>query len=334
MVEPIKRRAFLGSVAGAAAGAAGCRNPPKDARPKPRYQNNTSPWPIALDTATIRPADRPVTLEEKVRITAQAGYDAIELWEFELHEYEQKGGNLKEMGQRIRDAGLFVPSVIGLWNGIPATKEAWDKAMPEHRRRMRQAADIGSQHIQVVPAPTRPWQEFDPKWAADRYRDLLEIGLNEYNINPAMVFVEFLPGVKRMGQAAAIAIDADHPRAKIIPDAFHMYLGGSGFHGLKHIRGDLIAIFSINDAPATPTREELIAMGTKESDAQRLFPGDGVLPLKQVLQDLRTIRYTGCISLELYNPTYHQQDLLEVAKTGLAKTLAVISEAVATTGEA
>lgn len=319
----VNRRWFLAS----GAALAGCAYATKD--PAQRYQNGVSPWPIALDTATIRPRDRAIPLDEMVRISAAAGYDAIEPWEFDLHAYEQKGGNLKELGQRIRDAGMFVPSVIGLWNAIPPTREEFDEAMREHRRRMRQAADLGSQHIQVVPQPARPWPQFDPQWAAERYRELIDIGLNEFNINPAMVFVEFLPGAKRLGQAAAIAIDADHPKAKIIPDVFHMYTGGSGFHGLKHLRGDFIAIFSINDVPASPTREELIAMGTREADARRVYPGDGVLPLKQVLRDLRAIGYTGPISLELYNPEYHKQDLLEVAKTGLQKTLKVIREALA-----
>ena len=34
-----------------------------------RYQNGASPWPICLDTATIRPA----SLKEKVSIAAEAG---------------------------------------------------------------------------------------------------------------------------------------------------------------------------------------------------------------------------------------------------------------------
>jgi 2-keto-myo-inositol isomerase len=322
------RRSFL-STAAVAATAAGCATSRPTASQLPlKYQGRRSPWPIALDTATIRPADRSISLDEKVRIAAEAGYDAIELWEFEVNEYEQAGGSLKDMAARIRDLGLFVPSVIGLWNGIPATQEEWERLLPEHRRRMRQASDIGSQHIQVVPQPARPWQQFDPQWAADRYRNLLEIGLNEFNINPAMVFVQFLEGARTLGKAAQIAIDADHPRARVIPDVFHMYIGGSGFNGLRHLRGEFIAIFSINDAPASPTRDEMVAMGTRNSDAQRIYPGDGVLPLVQILRDLQVIGYDGCLSLELYNPQYHQQDLLAVARTGLAKTLGVVAQAV------
>jgi sugar phosphate isomerase/epimerase len=308
--------AALPVVAGQAAEAA-----PANAAPARRYQGNKSPWPLCLDTATIRPA----SLEDKIRFAAAAGFDAIEPWERELHDYETKGGNLKDLGQRICDAGLFVPSVIGLWNAIPATREAFDKSLIDSRRRMRQAAAIGAEHIQVVPQPPRPWQEFDPKWAADRYRELLEIGLEEFKINPALVFVEFLPGCARMGQAAAIALDADHPRAKIIPDVFHMHIGGSGFTGLRHLRGDFFAIFQFNDAPAEPPLGQL-------KDEHRVFPGDGILPLGDILRDLLATGYTGCVSLELYNPEYWKRDLEGVAKEGRDKTLAVIEKAVATAG--
>lgn len=322
-MQPISRRDLikstaLGGVAAASLSAAGCSSTPSATSPTQpkRHQNGKSPWPICLDFSTVRPSPT----VDKVRIAADAGYDAIEPWEGDLHKFEQEGGDLKDLGKRIKDMGMFVPSVIGLWNAIPATREAFDKSLVDTRRRMRQAADVGAEHIQVVPQPKRPWEHFDPKWAADRYRELIEIGLNDYNIKPALVFVEFLPGVKRMGQAAAIAIDADHPQAKIIPDVFHMLIGDSGFNGLKHLNGDFMAIFQFNDAPKGMDVADM-------KDKDRVYPGDGILPLPQILKDLQATGYTGCISLELYNPTYWAQDHLAVAKTGLEKTLAVIDQA-------
>ena len=326
MVKKVERRNFLktcgavlGSGIGAATGVAEEVKPEADAGLKKavekRYQNGTSPWPLCLDTATIRPA----ALEDKIRIAAKAGFDAIEPWEGDLHDFEEKGGDLKDLGKRIRDLGLFVPSVIGLWNAIPATQEAFDLSLVDSRRRMRQAAAIGAEHIQVVPQPGRPWQEFDAKWAADRYRDLLTIGIEEYSIKPSLVFVQFLPGCARMGQAAAIAIDSQHPQATIIPDVFHMHIGHSGFAGIKHLRGDFFSIFQFNDAPADPPLEKL-------KDEHRVFPGDGILPLVDILRDLKTIDYRGCVSLELYNPAYWQRNLEEVAREGRDKTLAVIAK--------
>ncbi len=239
-----------------------------------------------------------------------------------MREYERNGGDLKELGRRIHDAGLFVPSVIGIWNAIPPTIEEWKSGLPGVRDRMRMASAIGAKHIQVIPQPSRPWQEFDLAWASARYRDLLVMGTEEYQLNPAMVFAEFLPGAARMGQAAAIALDADHPNAKIIPDVFHMHIGNSGFSGLRHIQGSFIAIFQFNDAPATPSKAGL-------KDEHRVFPGDGVLPLTSILRDLRKIEYHGCISLELYNPGYWKRDAMEVAIEGREKTLNVIESAMA-----
>ncbi len=306
---------------GAATLAAGCAStgnaqPSEQPTETQRWQGGASPWPICLDSATIRPS----TLTQKIRIATAAGYDAIEPWEGELHQYEQEGGNLQDLGKRVRDAGLFVPSVIGLWGAIPPTREQFDASLTDTRRRMRQAADLGAEFIQVVPQPARPWTEFDPKWAADRYRELLEIGINDYNIKPAMVFVEFLEGSKRMGQAAAIAIDADHAEGRIIPDVFHMLIGGTGFNGLKHLNGDFFAIFQFNDAPADMPVDQM-------RDEHRVYPGDGILPLTDILVDLKQTGFKRCVSLELYNPTYWEQDHLTVAKTGLEKTVAVIQQA-------
>src|SRR5690606_8950166 len=125
---------------------------------KNRYQKGRSPWPICLDTATIRPA----SLREKVKIAAKAGYDAIEPWDGELEKFEAEGGNLEDLGKEIRDLGLFVPSVIGLWNALPPTREQWEESLKDTRRRMRMAAAIGAQHVQTI--PNTVGDNYDIKW--------------------------------------------------------------------------------------------------------------------------------------------------------------------------
>lgn len=278
-----------------------------------RYQNGASPWPVCLDTATIRPA----TLDDKVKFAAAAGYDAIEPWDRELEEYEKNGGNLKDLGKKIKDLGMFVPSMIGLWNALPPTREAFDESLADTRRRMRMAADVGCGHVQVI--GNTAGDDWDQKWVAARYRDLVEIGINEFNLRPALVFVKFQP-IKSFGQALGVALDANHPKAMVIPDTFHMYISGGGFEALKHVRGESIAIFQFADAPANPGPDEL-------KDADRVFPGDGILPLPEVLRDLKATGFGGCVSLELYNPNYWSQDLAQIAKTGLEKTVEVIRKA-------
>ena len=316
---PVDRRRFLKQGTVAAAGAAVSRGVPwSDAASRP-YQHGSSPWPISLDTSTIRPAS---TLEAKIDIAAEAGYDGIEPWEGELQTYEENGGNLETLGRSIADRGLSVPNVIALWNAIPPTQDEWEAVQSDHRRRFRQASEVGATYIQTVLTPDRSWDEYNLYWAADRYRDLIEMGINEYAVRPALNFLQFLPHIQQIGQAAAIALNADHPEARIIPDTFHLYAGGSGWSGLQHLRGDFLAAFQINDVPADPPREQL-------EDEHRIYPGDGILPLEDILQTLHDIGYRRDITLQLFNPQYWEQDLLTVARTGLHKTVAVIERALA-----
>ncbi|NLX14784.1 MAG: sugar phosphate isomerase/epimerase [Phycisphaerales bacterium] len=303
------RRTFL-SAAGAAVGsAAALASNAAHAELRPRQ--DAAPWPIVLNTSTIMSA----SLDAKIEAARQAGYDGIELWSADLEKHEAEGGDLKEIGARIADAGLFVPNVIGLWGGIPADPAKWEESLGPTRNRMRMMAAVGSKHAACIP-PGKP-ADVDREWCAQCYRELVQIGRDEYGISVALEFVGFIESIHRFGDAAGIAIDANIPDACLIMDTFHLHRGGSGFEGIRHIQGNFIADFHINDVPAEPPREEM-------SDKHRIYPGDGVLPLASVLQQLKQIGYTGPLSVEMFNEEHYAQDPQVVAETALRKTLEVI----------
>jgi 2-keto-myo-inositol isomerase len=311
----MNRRTFLKSAVAVAAvsSMSGAASAASSGLPK-KYQNGTSPWPMCLNTSTIRPTP----ILKKIDAAAGAGFDALELWTQDLEKYQQGGGNVKELGRRIRDKGMFVVDVIGLWDGMPGDEDAYRAQMPTNRVRMKLAGDVGSRHIAVLPLPDR--ENFDLKQATVRYRELLEIGLEDYGIRPAMEFVSIFKGVTRMGQAAQIALDADHPKACIIPDTFHLHNGGSGFNGIKFLQGDFIASFHWNDVPDTPPPGQM-------GDKDRIFPGDGILPLDQALRDLYFIGYQGPLSLELFRREHYRMDPLEVCRQGVEKMQANVARA-------
>lgn len=279
-----------------------------------RYQNSVSPWPLVMNSSTIRPA----SLEEKLKVTAEAGWDGIELWINDLEDYEKAGGNLKDLNKRIKDMGMYVPNIIGLWNCMPDTKEAFEESLKDTRERMRRSADVGSIYVAAIPAPDR--ENYDLKWGAEMYRELMRIGRDDYNINVAFEFVGFLKGVYRFGQACAVAFDANDDGSTLIMDTFHLFRGGSGFNAVKHIQGSLIANFHWNDVPGDVPREE-------QGDEHRLYPGDGILPLAQVLQDLKAIGYERALSLEIFHRGYWEQPAEKTAKDGLEKMLTCIAGA-------
>jgi sugar phosphate isomerase/epimerase len=310
----LTRRAFASLAVAATAAPSLSR---AAAAPKP-WQKGRSRWPLCLDTATIRPQ----TLEDKVRLAAKHGFDAIEPWEGELQDYEKKGGNLEDLGKRIRDAGLFVASVIGLWKAMPSSDEKFEANLPACRERLRQARAIGARHVQVI--PEFDWPKVSPAGSLDRaklagyYRRLLEIGLQEYQLQPAFVFLEFVHDLRTLDHALEMLRLADHPKAQMIPDTFHMHVGGTPVDDLKRVPGSAIGIFQFADAPAGIPTAEL-------KDKDRVLPGDGILPLVPALTHLRDIGYTGAISLELYNPEYHQRNPDAFLAEAHEKTLRVVA---------
>ena len=53
--------------------------------------------------------------------------------------------------------------------------------------------------------------------------------------------------------------------------------------------------------------------------SHRVYTGDGVAPLAQIMNIFREIGFSGALSLELFNRDYWAKDPLEVARTGLEK---------------
>jgi 2-keto-myo-inositol isomerase len=130
----------------------------------------------------------------------------------------------------------------------------------------------------------------------------------------------FSKTMQTLGEAAMVAIGSDHPSACILPDIYHLYKGGSGFHGVKLLSASAVHVFHLNDYPANPPRETI-------TDADRVYPGDGIAPLGDVFRELKAVGYNGVLSIELFNHAYYAQDALVVARTALEKLRAAVQRA-------
>ncbi len=115
-----------------------------------------------------------------------------------------------------------------------------------------------------------------------------------------------------MGEVALVLVEAGLPEGSAVLDIFHIYKGGSRFGGLRMLNGATLHSFHMNDYPAHPPR-------ATATDADRVYPGDGIAPLPAILADLRAIGFGGMLSLELFNRDYWKQDALTVARTGLER---------------
>ena len=253
-----------------------------------------------LNTSTIRPTP----IREKIRIAGQLGYRAIEPWNDEVDDYLRQGGTIEDLRKAIDDAGLRVASVIALFGWTEADPIAHRIALDECKRRMDQAARLGSPYIVASP----PNEVVDLGFAAGRFAELMRIG-REIGVTPSMEFLGFVEGVHTLQSARAIA---DGSGATVVADVFHLMRGGGSIDDLLTIPGDRMAIFHINDLPASPPP-------TMQSDSDRVMLGEGFADLRGVIANLRTIGYRGPLSLELFNETLWAADPEEVCRVGLER---------------
>jgi sugar phosphate isomerase/epimerase len=101
----------------------------------------------------------------------------------------------------------------------------------------------------------------------------------------------------------------------LVLDSCHWH--ASGAQPLDGYPIDRLALVHLNDAPAKPPREI--------EDADRVLPGDGVINLKALINELRTGKYTGPWSLETFNPSYWAEDAAAVARRGVEAVTRILS---------
>ena len=297
-------------------------------------QVQTSPEPLkadfkyCLNTSTIRIAEgqwgKSRGIVESIGIASKAGFAAIEPWIAELDEYTEGGGTLPDLKQRFADAGLAVPNAIGFAEWIVEDAERRKKGLEQAKRDMDKVLAIGGSQIAAPPtgATGGASRRDDPKYtepvaplvAADRYKALLEIG-KKIGVRPIVEVWGFSRSLSRLGETMLVAMECGRDGGAVLPDVYHLYKGGSDFDGLKLLGARGIGIFHVNDYPKLD-RGKIV-------DADRVYPGDGIAPLADIVASLKEMNYLGYLSLELFNSTYWKQDPLEVARTGLKKLKAI-----------
>ena len=272
---------------------------------------------FCLNTATIR--GQKLGIVKEIEAATKAGYQAIEPWVDSIDEYRKQGGSLPDLKKRIADAGLAVESAIGFPQWIVDDDTKREKGMEQAKREMDLVAQIGGKRLAAPPAGATDAPGLDLLKAADRYRALLEAG-DRIGVVPQLELWGFSKNLNRLGECACAAIETGHPGACVLVDVYHLYKGGSDYHGLELLNGNAVHVLHMNDYPADPPREKI-------DDSFRVFPGDGVAPLTQILRALRSIGGQKVLSLELFNRKYWGMDATEVVRSGLEKMKAAVGKA-------
>lgn len=257
----------------------------------------------SLNTSTIQPAG----LLEKIRIAREVGYEAIELWVTDVEAYLAAGHPLSDVQHALDDAGLVRPSMIFLKGWCESDPKLLAEGLDTCKRRLEIAQKLEVQRMVAGP----PAGKVTIPEVTQAYGRLLELSLN-YEVPASIEFLGFVESINTLEAAWAICQGVNHPDATLTNDAWHLFRGNSDLRTVSEIPPERVSIVHWDDAPRHIER-------VKQTDADRVMPGDGMLDLYDLSQQLRATGYCGVLSLELFNRGYWEQDPREVARLGLER---------------
>ena len=268
---------------------------------------------LALNGATTMHAD----LETDIRAAGDAGFDLVELWASKLRRYlsVHSAGDLKTL---LTSNNVEAYSINSIEHITFRTREDYELIKAECGELSAVAGEIACPYIVVVPGKL-PEGATEAEILAESVRVLNELAdISEpYGVGLAFEFLgQSDCSVQTLDLAKKIVDQVDRNSVGLVIDSFHFYAGNSSFEAIDELDPSKLFIFHINDAENLP-KEQL-------TDAERLYPGEGILPLTEIKTHFDKIGYDKMASIEIFRPEYWDQDPFEVAKKAKTATEKVL----------
>ncbi|MCX6029223.1 MAG: sugar phosphate isomerase/epimerase [Chloroflexi bacterium] len=269
---------------------------------------------LAFHGATTMPQD----LATDVAVTAAAGFGALEVWAAKVDRY-LADHSLADLNALFVSHGIL-PLTLNSIEFIAFRGAEYGGIQARCHELCRIAQAIGCPTVVVVPSPTPdrslPWAEVAAEYVRV-LRDLADIAA-DYGVRLAFEFLGFGWCSVRTPRAAAEIVQAvGRDNVGMTLDAAHFYGGGGLLNEIGQLDPARIFAFHLDDLEDTP--KEAI------TDATRLLPGLGVVPLADICAQLQAIGYDGPCSIELFRPEYWGWDPYKLAVAAREAALRALS---------
>jgi 2-keto-myo-inositol isomerase len=253
-------------------------------------------------------------VETDIRVAGEVGYQAIELRDDKIERYLAAGHSLASLAGRVRDAGVEVLSINALEDATMAATEHSQARLARWRRLCEWAAALDARYAIAVPSllSDSPAAEDEIRVRSIEALRTLAAGASEFDVGVGFEFLGFPRcSVNTLRAARRIVEAVDDPTVGLVVDAFHFYVGGSRLEDFDGLDPSRLFIVHVDDAEPGDA--------SSLSDAQRLLPGEGVVPLDALVGALNRLRFSGVYSLELFRPEYWAWDPSDLARQGLER---------------
>jgi 4-hydroxyphenylpyruvate dioxygenase len=235
------------------------------------------------------------TLPEKLDAIAAARFEAIEVFENDLIQFQGTPRDLRAMAD---DRGLGI-DLYQPFRDFEAVSEAeFERNLVRAERKFDLMETLGAP-MMLVCSNVSPHAVDDDSRAAAQLYALAERAARR-NLRIGYEALAWGRHVSHYEKAWSIVAKAGHPHLGVVIDSFHILSLGDDPAPIAKIPGDKIFFLQMADAPR-------LAMDVLQwSRHYRCFPGQGQFDLARFLEYVLIAGYTGPLSLEIFNDVFRE----------------------------
>jgi sugar phosphate isomerase/epimerase len=263
---------------------------------------------LALHTWTLDTTP----LDDVLQIARRTGWDAVELRRIDFARAAERGRAAEAVLDLVRQSGLPV-ACVGVELG-------WMFAEGAERRRLlaafaescRWAAALGCRTV-MSPVDRGRGEE---RRAVASLREVGDLAATA-GVRLALEFNSQAEQFNSLGRIREVIGKAGHPHCGLLVDSYHLQRSGGTPSLLEPLAPEEIAYVQYSDVPRT---------GLEPGKAvDRLPPGAGVVPFRELFRILAAKGYDGYWSYEAPNPAAWARDPETVAREALEATRVLLA---------
>jgi sugar phosphate isomerase/epimerase len=234
---------------------------------------------------------------------AKAGIRAVEPALTKVREFAQKESPAAAR-RLLDDLGLKAVSSSNQI-GLVEPGDARARSLEDLKWKVELAQVIGCDRIVAPSTGAGQYTQDDYQRGADNLREAAEIA-KPFGVTIMLEFTRTSRFAASLPTALKLVREASHPNVRVMMDTYHFWGGISKFEDLELLRDGELHHLHFEDVPAEPPREIL-------GQPNRVFPGDGIAPLRRIVEALKRKKYAGAASLEMFDPAIQSMDPYQVA---------------------
>ena len=235
---------------------------------------------------------------------AKAGVRYVEPTLPKVREWAMKEGGPMAAKRLLDDLGLLVASSSNQL-GLMEPSEQRLKNIEELKWKVELAQAIGADRLVTPSAGNATYTLDDYKRGVDNMREAAEIA-KPFGITLMLEHARTSRFAGSLPTALKLVRETNHPNYKVMMDTYHFWGGISKFEDLELLRDGELHHLHFEDVPADPPREI-------QGQPDRKFPGEGIAPLRRIVELLTRKKYAGAVSFENFNPEVQATDPYQVA---------------------